>query len=453
MRKFLQSVYLFSGHIAFIGIVTLLLIPVYYLGFTNSYFMLFGCVIVIVSLPILNLLYGLINRYLIDEMKMFISPEKIDDVFQAQSVEALINTVFERMLSLLSSRSGRIIIHNINGNSFDMYEQTRMRKKVTKNVSVSFSDPLMRALAENDEVIVKRRLNPKRGYDARIYEECVRYGAEIASPIYYHDQFMGAFMLGGRSSRYSVQETEIVHSFASKIGMLFMNSFFWRESLMKKDIEREYELGRKVQENFYPPMRGIMGGYEYALSFHKAHGTFRQYCDLYTEYGYLSLSLFVNEDPTPGSFVFLPSVIPLIHVYFRRNLDPSESVVKVMSTVVERGITDEPLRLANFRFCGKDIQWARTGYGLPMLFNLATEDAYFANDDGYAGEFTMHRGLLFIVFDEEISNSINTHYETIVKELKLHKLESLQSIADNIASSITCHTGKSHLVGVFRIVR
>ena len=55
MRKIIQMGYFFSGHIAFIGIVSLLLIPVYYLGFSNSYFMLFGCVIVIVSLPILNL--------------------------------------------------------------------------------------------------------------------------------------------------------------------------------------------------------------------------------------------------------------------------------------------------------------------------------------------------------------------------------------------------------------
>ncbi|HNX58432.1 MAG TPA: GAF domain-containing protein, partial [Spirochaetota bacterium] len=453
MRKIIQMGYFFSGHIAFIGIVSLLLIPVYYLGFSNSYFMLFGCVIVIVSLPILNMLYGLINRYLIDDMKMFLSPEKIDDVFQAQSVEVLMNTVFERMLSLLASRSGCILIHNMNGNSFDLYEQTRIRKKVSKNIPVDFNDPLLRALAENDEVIVKRKLNPKRGYDARLYDEFVRYDAEIASPIYYHDQFIGAFMLGGRSSRYTSQEIEIVHSFALKIGILFMNSFFWKESLEKKDIEREYELGKKVQENFYPPMKGTMGGYEYALSFKKSHGTFRQYCDLYTEYGYLSLSLFVNADPTPGSFVFLPSVIPLLHIFFRRDLDPSESVVRTMSTVVERGITDEPLRLANFRFRGKDIQWARTGYGYPLLFNLATEEAYFANDDGFAGECQMHRGLLFIVFDEQIHNSMNMLLETIVKELKLHKLESLQSIAEQIASAITAITGKSHLVGVFRVMR
>jgi hypothetical protein len=453
MRKIVPSLYLVAGHVGFVGVISIVLMPVYILDLPNAYFILFGSVVVIVCLPALNFMYAAIDRYLLDEAKDIVPPEKINVIFQAQTVEALINNAFERMMQLLSSRSGKIIIHNITGDSFDIYEQSRGKGNMLRNAPVSFTDPLFKALAETGNVVVKRKLDPKRGYDARLLDDFNRYDAEIVAPIYYHEKFLGAFLVGGHTSRYSAREVELTRSFASKIGTLFMNSFLWRESLQKKDIEREYELGKKVQSNFYPPMRGTMGGYEYALSFPRTHGTIRQYCDLYSEYGDLSLSLFMNSDPTPGSFVFLPSVIPVVQTFFRRGAEPSEIVIKTMSAIVERGITEVPLHLLCFRLSGRQIKWARTGYGAPLVFNLATEDAHYAPDDGFAGEYQMHRGLLLLVFDEEIYLSIERYYGDIVRELKIHKLKTLQMIADHIAEAVSVLSGKKHLVGVFRIVR
>jgi hypothetical protein len=453
MPKIARTFYTIAGHAGFILIIVSIIVPLYVKGVNLAYLFLIGVVSVAVLMPALNYFYNLMARYSFNEAKTFVSPEKLDVIFQAQTVDDLINSSFERMLSLLSTTSGRIIIHNFRSDSFDLYEQSKSRKRVVRNAPIDATDPLIKGLIDGKGIIIRKRLDPRRGYDARLCEELELHDAEIAAPIYYQERFLGALLVGPRMTRYSSHEIELVSSFASKIGTMFMNSFLWRESVEKKDIEREFELGKKVQNNFYPPMSGIMGGYDYALSFPRAHGTYRQFCDLYSEFGDLSLSLFVNTDPTPGSFVFLPSVIPLLQTFFRKGGNPSESVVKTMSSVVERGITDAPLRLAYFKFSGRHVEWARTGYGAPLIFNLATEEALFAHDDGFAGSCDMHRGLLFLIFDEEISQSIGRHYDAIVRELTLHKLGSLRTIANAVAESMFQATKSRHLVGVFRLAR
>jgi hypothetical protein len=453
MNKFSKKIYPQIGHLIFAAVFFMIVISIHLMSMTGLYFILFASLIVLLGLPLLNILYSLSDNFHGNRETAYISPEKIDFIFMAETLDQLVSETFKKMLELFSVSRGVIVIYNVHTLSYEVFERSEGSGFVVTDPMIARDSYLLKSLCESRKTIIKKQLDPQQGYDSRIINELDLFKAEVAVPIIYGDEILGMLMLGGRAEKFFVRDLEIIRSFASKIGIVYMNGFLWKEAVRKKDIEKEFELGRRMQNNFNPPESGVMGGYEFHISLHRGHGTFRQYCDLYSEFGDLNFTLFNNDDRTPGSFVFLPSIIPLAQFYFRIGLTPSEVVSKVTETISRRGIAETPLKLSNFHFYEKGVSWARTGFGDPLFYDLDTSNAFLAGDGKPYGNAVIGRNLLMLISDEDLSSRENGLFDCAVTQIKLNQGQGIGSICDGIASAFGKLSGKTHFVAVMRSAR
>jgi len=340
MNRFHHKIYPLFGHMVFTSGIFLMVFSIHLMGVTGLYFILFASLLVLTGLPLLNIFYSRDDLFRRDQETVYISPEKIDLIFRAETLDQLVSETFEKMLSLFSVSRGIIVIFNIHTQNYEVYRRSKGSGGVVTDSGITRDSSLLKYFSQNRKTVIRKQLDPRQGYDSRIINELETFGAEVAAPIIYGEQILGMLLLAGRAEKFSARDLEIIRSFASKIGIVYMNGFLWKEIVRKKDIEKEFDLGRKMQNNFNPPESGILGGYEFHISLHRGHGTFRQYCDFYSEYGDLAVTLFANDDMTPGSFVFLPSIIPLTQFYFRTGSSPTEVIRKVTDVISRRGIAE-----------------------------------------------------------------------------------------------------------------
>jgi hypothetical protein len=453
MVKFYHRTYSLLGHFVFTIIVFLMVFSMHLMGVSGLYFILFASLVMLTGLPLLNIFYSRQDHLRRDRENVYISPEKIDLIFRSETLDQLVSETFEKMLSLFSVSKGVIVIFNIHTQNYEVYERSGGSGCVLTNPVITKDNPLLKYFSENRKTVIRKMFDSRQENVLQIIEELDHFNAEIAAPIIYSEQILGMLMLEGRAEKFSARDIEIIQSFASKIGIVYMNGFLWKETVRKKDIEKEFELGRKMQNNFNPPESGIMGGYEFHITLHRGHGTFRQYCDLYSELGDLSVTLFTNDDMTPGSFVFLPSIIPLTQFYFRKGASPSEVVSKVTDTISLRGIAEAPLMMSHFHFSDKGVSWARTGFGDPLLYDLDSGNAFLAGDGKPEGSASMGRNLLMFILDEDLSVKSNGLFECALQQIRLNKDRGIGDICIGIASAFGNLSGKNHFVAVLRSAR
>jgi hypothetical protein len=450
MYKSLLTKKIFTGHVLFAAMTALIAFPVYYAGVKGLYFIVFFGMLFLIGIPILNFLYIRSDRVGIIGEEDTLSPEKIDSIFQVSSLDVIVNSTFERLRSLFDADSGMMVVYNIQSRFYEIYEQTARGRRVVKDAIIGSENPLMRALSEHNIVVLKKRLDSHIAYDARIIDVMNDFGMVIAAPIIYNDRFLGTLMLGGRTENFSDNEIDIIRSFASKIGVVYMNGFLWQEAVQRKDVEKEYELGRRTQNNFLPPLSGIMGGYEFVFSLPEQRGTARHYFDLYSEFGELMISVYTSFDVMSGSFVFLPSLIPLMQTYFRRNLLPEEIVRNAVAVSGERGISNEPPAVYSARLTNARASWAGSGIAT-LVYNTSTEEAFFG-EKNCMGRAALDKNMLFIVLDEEVLNS-EDGYKTLLSRLHLERKLHIKTMCDGIAKEFEKKLGRSFFIGILRRIR
>ena len=123
---------IFSSHFLFFSVA----IPLFFIGFNNEYFILYLTLVCIVMLPVLDYYYSFIRRIGNIQSDKIMSLEKIDLVLAAQTTSQLVNAGIEQILSAFCVRSGKLIIYNKNSDSYDIYEQNGIKKKVIHNAPI-----------------------------------------------------------------------------------------------------------------------------------------------------------------------------------------------------------------------------------------------------------------------------------------------------------------------------
>jgi len=427
-NKLVVNGYYIAGHILLVMFLLAVAMPLYFVGLNDEYFILYFTVICAVVFPVLDYYYSFVERFVFDQAENVISPEKIDFVLEAQTPGDIINNGFEQILNTFSIRSGKIIIYNRRSDGYTIYEQNGLKKRIVKDAPIERNNPLLKCFTGHDRIIYRKKLNSAVEFEKKISEEMKRLNAETAVPVFYFESFIGILLLGERSLKFSADEVDLLNSFASKISIVFTNSFLWEESLSKGDIKREYDLGLKVQKNFIPSAHGQCANIEYFFHSRKSNGT-KYYYDIFDNDGDIRITLFSPLDAATGAFVFSPLLIPLVQSYVRFGYAPAETVARARNILSKKGLINSavPLFHGSLR---DDFSWHRMMFSAPLCYKA--ENAVFASDNGKDGSVKIEKGDIYLLFDENFMKLAPVYYEDILLILQNSRGKSLPEIGSMI---------------------
>lgn len=450
MRIRLNSIPVYAGHIIFAAAVSGASYYVYLKGTRGWDFLVLFAVLFLVGIPVMNFIYYRSDRIRFPGKDSAVSPENIESLFQDSSLDDILGITFERLRAMFGAQKGAIIIYNMQSRMFELYEQSARGRKIIRDANIPNDDPLFKSLKENKKIILRKKLDPLIGYDLRILDVLDSFGAVIASPIAFNDRFVGAILLGGRSEYFMNSELEIIASFAAKIGVVYMNSYLWKEAVFRKDVEKEYELGRRTQSNFLPADSGILGGFDYCISAPENTPSARQYYDVFSEFGDLSVSVYRNYDVKPGAFVFLPSLIPLMQTYFRQCMNPAGIVQRVSDVSKLRGIVDGKLDIFTMQMSGENAEWSGRGFSAAVYDPAA--DRFFADVSRDAGSSYISKNICFLIMDAEVLSDEGNR--RIIQEcFRQNSFNDVKVICHAIVREFEIRSGKNCFTILLRRVR
>jgi len=450
-NKVTAGIYAALGHLFFALIILSMAMPLFFVGLNDEYFVLYLSLIIVITFPVLDYFYVFLERVVLIQPDKIISPEKIDLVLESQTPSRLVNDGFEQILSAFSVRSGKIIIYNKGSDSYDIYEQNGIKKRVVQNALIDRDNPLFRNFIHQNAIVYRKRLNPEIGYEKKVIEEMTRLGGEIAIPIFYYERFLGVLVLGERRMRYSADDISLLSTFASKIGILFVNSFLWKESLSKSDIKREYEMGLKVQRSFNSPCNTRIGNVEYSVYVKEGEETRYFHCIFSTENG-IHISAYEQTGSYQGAFVFSPILIPVSQTYARMGYSPGDVVEKTEWVIAEKTLVEGSFPIIHIAI-DQSFKWSRKGFPSVFRYDAEQEEATFLNDTESDAGVPCMGGMVFIVFDESFVKTMGHHYEAIVSILESYAGAPLSAIRTLLSEKIIEHGGNPDFFLMLRILQ
>jgi hypothetical protein len=413
-------------------------------------FVAFFGVLFLVAIPIMNFFDLRSDKNRFTGKDTAVSPENIESLFQESSLDSVLGVTFDRLRSVFGAKRGVIIIFNMQSRMYELYEQTARGRRIVRDAKISNDNPLFKSLKENRKTILRRKLDPLIGYDLRILDVMNEFDAVIAAPVAFNDRFVGAVMLGGRSESFMERELELLSSFAVKIGVVYMNSYLWKEAVLRKDVEKEYELGRRTQSNFLPPGGGVTGGFEYGISAPESASSVRMYYDVFSEFGDLSVSMYRNYDVKPGAFVFLPSLIPLMQTYFRQCMSPSGIVQRVTEVAFSRGIVEGNFDIFTLQMSGENAGWSGKGFSAAVYDSA--DDSFFCVPDHESGTHRAGKGICFLLMDSEVLSDEETR--RVLREcLRVNRMNDVKTICRVVVSELEIRSGKRPFAVLLRRIR
>lgn len=432
--KLLIRMYYLSGHLLFALLIGAICIPLYYTGLDGGYFIMYMTFVCLASFPLLNYYYSFIDRRSRVHADKIISPERIKLVLEAETTSRLLDAGFDQILAAFSVRSGKIIIYNPDSDSYVIYEQNGARKKTIRDVQFDRDSPLIRHFSSQNAVVYRKRLSPENDGEKKLYDEMLRLGGEMAVPIFYYERFIGVLLLGERRIRYSLDEIALLCSFASKIGILFLNSYLWRASLAKGDVKREYEMGFKVQHSFNSSPSGKVGELEYAVVLKPGMEPFFFY-SFYPADRRSCVCIYRQNSTQQGALVFYPLLIPLTQTYSRFGYSPAETVAHAVRLIDDKKLLEGSFPMIHLSANG-EVSWFRSGFSAPLLFDPASSDTCFVRDEGGEGETSCPKGSFLLIFDTPYMKKIGMHYEEILFVLKTNQDAPVRTIAAMISEKL-----------------
>jgi hypothetical protein len=372
-------------------------------------------------------------------------------VLEAQTTSSLLDAGFGQILASFSVKSGKIIIYNPDADSYDIYVQSGLKRKMIRNAQIDRDSPLIRRFHENNAIIYRKRLSLELEQDRKLNDELIRLGGEIAVAIFYYNRFLGVLILGDRMMRYSADEIALLSSFASKIGILFLNSFLWKESLAKGDIKREYEMGLKVQRSFNSEHFGKVGRLEYAMVLKDGMEPFF-FHSVYQADGKSCVSVYRQNGAQPGALVFSPLLIPLTQTFARFGYSPSETVGRTNRVVSAKKLLEGTFPVMQMVF-DSGLRWKRDGFSSPLLFDPLSPDTRFVQDRDGTGETEFKPGSIVLFFDASFMRTIGTHYEEILFILKTNHAEPIKEIVSLLTEKLSASYTSPDFFCVLRVAK
>ncbi len=346
------------------------------LGLGGSQFVFFFTVFIFVTLPMVSYGFEIINSTLSPIQYSDLYVQTVDSILNMESFDEVLRDTFDQILDLIRVQVGFLIFYYHDRNEFNIFYQKNKRKRIIRRAKISQDNILFKVVKGPDDIVIKSALRPLVHIEKAIIDELDRLNGEVVVPIYYHEMFLGMIVTGERKRRFQEAEIRLLKIFASRIAILSVNSFFFKEIIRKRELEKDYELARRVQKKFLPDS-SVESGKIQVRVFHEPKSLMvREFYDVFINDSGdedVRISAYRIKGNILGTSILMPGIQSMLQSFARLGLPPSRSVARLRKILRERDLVDEYLLLlhgsikqnGNFNFCNDSYQ-------PPLLFRKKT---------------------------------------------------------------------------------
>lgn len=416
------------GHLIFIIVLLAFIIPLYFVGLKDEHFLLFVIVISLVLLPLLDHFYYRVKTIDGSNNLTDIDLETIDSILGMKSLDDFLEDRFNNILEMLSVRNGMLIFYNREKENYKIYQHFGDDKKIYYDTIIDNSSILLKIINSADDIIVKRKLNLNLNFEKKIYDELSKLNAEIIIPMYYQNIFMGIMVFGDRKLKFKNDEVQALKILASKIAILSINSYFLNENLKKKELEKEHELGKKVQMKFLPNTELKYKNIKVLLYFKSSYLVGEKIYDVFQHNDEVRVTAYGVSNIENNPIILLPAVKALLQAYTRLGFEVQKSVSHMKSTVRDRGIIDEDLDIVHISVkTNGEAKYYSKNYPAPYIFyngQLSKVKSTIQNN------VMLKPGALMIFCSNKVNEKIKSHFHNFELFLKKQKKGQLNIIKE-----------------------
>ena len=383
--KILNTAAVIGINILFCLFLTISILYLVASGMTGAYGILIILLLMISLLPILNNLQRLITAKLIvaDSDDPFI--QDVDSIINIENFDEMLKETFDRILSLMNARVGRLFFYNHRKSEFELFYQKSRKRELTNEIEIQSKSVLMEGINGPNDILIKGWLDPLNIRDNHLIEELKRLESEIVIPIYYQKTLMGLILIGEKK-RFTEKEIRILRIFASKIAINVQNSFYFSNILTKKELEKEYELTYKLQKQFMPYTNLRSGRLNFQIYHRAASSVTREFYDVFPvdpESEEIRVSAYRIHGDIKETSILMPGVKALLQCFARLGYSPRESI-----SVLAKIGTEKDVLLGDFSILHSLIRqdgtmvFCNTGYPSPFLYTKNSSEFLAVLGDG-----------------------------------------------------------------------
>ncbi len=401
-------IYPLIGLMAFFysSLVLAILVPAQHLGIDEVYFFALAVIIFLMTIPFYDFIVSTLAFSKHRKLNPEIFLDTIDSVLSFESVTEFFEKKFNRILSILSVKTGSLIFYDKINEEYILY--AKKKNALEQEGFLNYNNILLKVLNTPDDVLIKSRLTNAHNFEINIRHEMERLGAEIIIPMFYSNLLMGALVFGKRSTPYTSNEINALKLFGTKFAALSINSFLWKELARKKELEREKHLEKRVQKDFLPANTFRNDFIQAELYYNTETIYSDRFIDFFEQNNALYFTAYWTGNSNKSTLIFLPVISSLLRFYSSKGYCISESMRKTNEIIMTHGFFDVSPNIfaVEFDSSGK-AEISRKDMPVPWLYRNA-EFSRIETD-----EFTLLKGDLFIFVNRHISYYFFTHLQLI----------------------------------------
>lgn len=431
---------IFGLNILFTGFLILLTHIIFSSGISGDFILLLMLLFLISFIPILNYFQDFLSSAIrpISYTDLYI--QTVDSILNVESFDEMLKSTFDQILRLMKASSGSLIFYYQERDEFDIYHQKNKKKKIIRGAEINRNSILLKSIKCPDDIIIRSRLNSEDSIEKEIMDELDRFGGEIVIPIYYQDKFYGVIVIGDKR-RLSERESRLLMIFASRIAILYVNSFYFKEILKRKEIEKEYELTSKIQKQFLPPPLFNAGNISIRTYHETASSLTNEFYDIFVNKpdNDIRISAYRVHGDVKETSIFMPGIQAMLHSLAKLGYSPMKTLSKLKVLVKERDIIMGDLIIlhSSVRQDGEFI-CCYTDYPAPFIYRKDTGclSVLQKKDDEEGIENKLENGDIIIIacraFFNILSGNLSGYSELIKKSS-----DKLDIINNSLVEGIT----------------
>ncbi|MFW6366392.1 MAG: GAF domain-containing protein [Spirochaetota bacterium] len=307
-----------------------------------EYFFLFSLILIFVMLPLTDHFSRIIQK----GGGLTITPdayiETIDSIIQINSIDEILSSQFNSILSLLGLEEGTMIFYDREREEYTVYLKKVNPDTFTPTLTLDYDNVLLRFINSPEDIIIRSSIAGKLSVERSLVKMMDHLNAEIIVPMYFSGMLTGAMLLGNRDTPYTSEEISALKILASKIASLSINSMFWKELARKIELEKERKLELRVQRSFLPEERLMTDSCSVSVFFNMNAVLFDRFHTLFAHNG---ITFFVSYRTLPenrSTLIFLPPLAILIETFICAGEPLLDAVIKSKKYIMERNMFDAP---------------------------------------------------------------------------------------------------------------
>lgn len=452
MKYFLSAIYLFLMNCAAAAFLVAGACAMYVAGLRNEYFVLFFMVLSLVVFPALNYFYTLPHIRAVAGRDAGFYADVIESILNVRASDRFFSKTFGELLEYLSIKTGSILFYERETGEFRLNVYNGKKAYVMRNVDFDQDSYLFKLVTSPDDLIIKHLLNPDIHFEHVLIDDLAQFNASAAVPVFYHEMLLGLMFPGPRSKKYTRAEIDLLKMYALKIGIFYINGFFVSELIKKKELEKERELGSKVQRNFLPP-RDIVSGNIQSAVFHEAKGASCDFYDMFydAEREKICFSAYKIGGGVTNVSMFMPALHALQFMFARMGFEPEKLVRRVNRVLTEKKLMDDETPLMHIQIDQHGHAECYCGiYPRPHVWRKKTGKLALLDK---SGSLILREGDMMLILSHAEKNPVISFKESLEAMLAESGHESLRKLSKRIAalpSIKEAQLEKDILVGLIR---